>query len=207
MTMLKYFVMLRYQKVTFNYKQTERGLLMKAYFIPILSALLCVSSVANADFYGSFGVGVAFNDGSVTTKDLRSSYDDSASYSFAVGYQLPLLFTDVRVEGEYLRNHPDIKKGGHSNMDALMINGYANVPLIPVIDPYIGLGLGMARFEHENSPAMQFMLGADYELPTTLPITIGAEYRYFKVNEDGGNRGEIAKMHSNILMLKVRYHF
>ena len=75
------------------------------------------------------------------------------------------------------------------------------------LNPYFGLGLGMARFEHENSPAMQFMLGADYELPTTLPITIGAEYRFFKVNEHGGNRGEVAKLNSNILMLKVRYHF
>ena len=180
---------------------------MKAYFIPILSTLLCLSSVAKADFYGSFGLGVAFNNGSSTTKDLRSSYDDSAAYSFAVGYQLPLLLTDVRVEGEYLRNHPDIKDGGHSNMDALMANAYANIPLTPIVDPYVGFGLGMARFEHENSPAMQFMLGAEYELPTELPITIGAEYRFFKVNEHGGNRGEVAKLNSNILMLKVRYHF
>ncbi|MBQ9737625.1 MAG: porin family protein [Clostridia bacterium] len=180
---------------------------MKSYLLASLLTLGLISSTAHADFYGSFGLGAAFNNGSVTTKDLRSSYDDSAAYSLAVGYQLPLLLTDVRVEGEYLRIHPDIKDGGHSNMDALMVNAYANLPLIPVIDPYVGLGLGYARFEHENTPAMQFMLGADYELPITLPITIGAEYRYFKVNEHGGNRGETAKFNTHALMLKARYHF
>lgn len=178
---------------------------------PSLFALLCTlglfATPLKADFYTSLGVGAAFNNGSVATKDLRSSYDDSAAYSVAVGYQLPLLLTDVRVEGEYFRIHPEIKNGGHSKVDALMANAYVNVPLVPFIDPYVGLGLGMARFEHENTPALQLMLGVDYELPLTLPITIGAEYRYFKLNEDGGNRGEIAKFNTHALMLKARYHF
>ena len=180
---------------------------MKAYLLASLLTLGLISSAAHADFYGSFGVGAAFNNGSVLKNNSRSSYDDSGAYSFAVGYQLPLALTDVRVEGEYLRIHPDIKDGGHSNMDALMANAYVNIPLVPVIDPYVGLGLCYARFEHENTPAMQFMLGADYELPITLPITVGAEYRFFKVNEHGGNRGETAKFNTHALMLKARYHF
>ena len=110
---------------------------MKAYFIPILSTLLCLSSVAKADFYGSFGLGVAFNNGSSTTKDLRSSYDDSAAYSFAVGYQLPLLLTDVRVEGEYGEIF-DVKTG--KKVKSYYKNGYTTVKL-PEINGYCMLYL------------------------------------------------------------------
>ena len=179
---------------------------MKSHLFALLTAL-CLSSVsAHAGLYSSFGLGASFNDGAMTKDGIRSSYDNSPAYSFAVGYKLPLLLTDVRAEGEYLRMRPDTSAHGSSSVDAFMANGYANVPLVPFIDPYVGVGVGLARFQHKTSPAYQMMLGADYELPF-MPATIGAEYRYFRISEDGGSRGENAKLHSNILMLKFRYEF
>lgn len=179
---------------------------MKSSFLALITAF-CLSSVsAHAGLYTSFGLGASFNDGAMTKDEIRSSYDNSPAYSFAVGYKLPLLLTDVRAEGEYLRMRPDTSYHGASSVDAFMMNGYANVPLVPFIDPYVGLGLGMSRFQHETAPAYQAMLGADYELPF-MPATVSAEYRYFRITEDGGSRGEDAKLHSNILMLKFRYEF
>ena len=178
-----------------------KKLLLSTFF----SACLLAQS-AHCEFYAGIGIGAALNDGAVTTKELRNSYENSAAYSFSAGYELPLLLTDVRVEGEYLRIHPQLKNKSKASLDAFMINTYANIPLTPIIDPYAGFGLGITRFEHENAPAYQFMLGAEYELPF-MPASVAAEYRYFKVTEDGGARGEIAKLHSNILMLKLRYAF
>lgn len=179
---------------------------MKSKILSLFLSIMLISTPSLAGFYAGLGLGSAFNDGSVLKNHTRSSLKNSPVYSLSAGYQLPLLLTDVRVEGEYLRIHPDKKYGGHASMDAFMVNGYANLPILPIINPYIGLGLGMSRFEHENSPAYQGMLGLEYELPF-MPVTIGGEYRYFKVSEDGGARGETAKMHSNILMLKLRYDF
>lgn len=179
---------------------------MKKLLLAALLSCSFLSATAHAGLYAQLGIGAAFNDGSQITKNYRSSYENSPAYSLSVGYELPLLLTDIRIEGEYLRLKPDIKQGGHATMDGLMVNGYANLPVIPLIDPYVGLGLGMTRFEHENAPAYQLMLGAEYELPF-MPATVGAEYRYFKITEDCGSRNETAKLHSNILMLKFRYEF
>lgn len=181
---------------------------MKKFLLAAFLSCTLLSTQSNAGLYTGLGIGAAFNDGSQTTKDFRSSFKNSPAYSLTVGYKLPLLLTDVRVEGEYLRMKPEIKNSGHATIDAFLVNGYANVPLapLPLIDPYVGLGLGLTRFEHENSPVYQLMLGAEYELPF-MPATIGAEYRYFKITQDGGGRGEISKLHSNILMMKFRYEF
>lgn len=179
---------------------------IKTLSLILLSSAFLFGAKANASLYGSFGLGAALNDGSQLSRGLRTSYDNSPAYSLAVGYELPLFMTDVRAEAEYLRIHPDKKAGGHASMDALMLNAYATVPLIPLVDPYVGLGMGMTRFEHENAPAVQGMLGVEYDL-TFLPLTVGGEYRYFKVTEDGGARGETSKFHSNIFMLKLKYEF
>ncbi|MBO7244751.1 MAG: porin family protein [Alphaproteobacteria bacterium] len=179
---------------------------MKKLLLAAFLSCSLISLPSTAGLYTGFGLGASFNDGGKITKQSRSSYEDSLSYSLAVGYELPLALTDVRFEGEYLKIQPDLKKGGHASMNALMANGYINIPLTPIIDPYAGLGIGMTRFEHENAPAYQFMLGAEYELPF-MPVTVGGEYRYFKITEDGGARGEISKMHSNIFMLKLKYEF
>lgn len=171
-----------------------------------LMTVLATSTTVQAQYYGQLGLGASLNDGSVMTPYGRTTYKHTPAYSFAGGYELPLALTNVRMEGEYLRIRPNAKYGSDSKLDALMANTYVEIPLIPVIDPYIGAGIGMTRFDHNNSIALQGMMGLEYELPM-LPITIGGEYRYLKINEAGGKWDSVSKFHTNIFMLKARYAF
>ena len=167
---------------------------------------LMISSTAFADLYGQLGIGASFNDGSVTRETLETSYKNSPIYSISAGYELPIPFISPRVEAEYLHLKADTKQGKNAKFDGAFLNGYATVPFIPIIDPYVGAGIGMTRFDHNNSPAFQGMAGVEYSSPV-LPVTIGAEYRYLKVNETGGKWDSPSKFHINILMFKARYSF
>lgn len=178
----------------------------KLFYTLALTGLLTYASTVSAEFYAGIGLGGSFNGGSAVTDGSYSKYKNSAIYSLSGGYELPLPLFDLRGELEYLRTKPTVKSGEDRKLDALMANVYGNIPLIPLIDPYIGLGLGRARYDHSNSFAFQWMLGADYEVPFA-PITIGGEYRYFKVNEKTGKNHSPSKFHTNILMLKARYLF
>ncbi len=180
---------------------------MKKHFL-LLSLIFSLLSAPStrADLYIQGGLGSSLNDGSVTTDNVRSGYKNTPAYSFAVGYEIPLALTDVRVEGEYLRIRPNAKYGKNSKFDGLMANAYAELPLIPIIDSYVGLGVGLSRFDHTNSMAWQGMAGLEYELPF-MPLTVGGEYRYMKVMEDGGKWEDKSKFHTNIFMLKFRYNF
>jgi opacity protein-like surface antigen len=180
---------------------------MKKNLYPlILLATLGFALNASADFYAGLGIGGSFNDGSAIKNNIKTEYKNSTFYSLYGGYELPLPLFDIRGELEYQRIRPELKDGRTKQLDGLFANAYGTIPLIPLIDPYVGLGLGRVRYDHSNSFAFQYMLGADYELPFA-PVTIGGEYRYLKVNETTGKANVSSKYHTNILMLKARYLF
>ncbi len=168
----------------------------------------CVLSslTAHAGVYGSAGVGVSLNDGSVTREEMKTAYENSPVYSVAVGYELPIPVIDIRGEVEYLHVQPRVKQGIDSRFDGAFANAYVDIPFIPIIDPYVGGGIGYARFDHNNTTALQGMVGIEYELPI-IPFAIGAEYRHMKTNEVGGKWDSPSKFHSNIFMIKGRYTF
>ena len=182
---------------------------MKKY--QIAGALLGVflgTGLASADFYVGGGFGNAFNGGSSINgvTGSKKGYKDSVLYSLAGGYELPLPLFDVRGEVEYLRTRPEVKDGRTKQLDGLFLNAYGDVPLIPIVDPYVGLGVGRVRYDHSNALAYQGMLGVEYELPFA-PVTLGGEYRYLKINDKTGKDHAKSKYHSNVLMLKLRYSF
>ena len=179
----------------------------KHLYLLALIAGLGLSISTQADFYAGAGYGVSFNKGSSIRENIRSKYKDSPIYSLAGGYQLPLPLFDVRGEVEYLHLRPKVENGGTNQFDGLFLNAYASVPLIPVIDPYVGLGIGRVRYDHANSFAVQGILGAEYTLPFFPDMSVGGEYRYLKVNETTGKVSRPSKFHTNILMLKMRYMF
>lgn len=178
---------------------------MKKY-MGLLAGICLMAGTVQADFYVSGGLGAGFNDGSAFNGGIKSEYKNSAVYSISGGYELPLPLFDIRGEAEFLRSKPELKDGRTKKIDGLFLNAYGTIPLIPLIDPYVGLGLGRVRYDHTNSFAVQGMLGAEYELPFA-PMTVGGEYRYLKVNETTGKVNAPSKYHTNILMLKVRYLF
>jgi len=172
----------------------------------LLSAGLLISGIAHSEFYAGAGFGASFNGGSSYNGPHAVKYKNSKIWSLVGGYEAPLPAFDIRGEAEYLHTRPEVKDGRTKQLDALFLNGYADIPLIPVVDPYVGLGIGFGRFDHDNSFAMQGMLGVDYELPFA-PMTLSGEYRYLKMNETTGKGDRESKYHTNILMFKARYLF
>ena len=49
-------------------------------------------------------------------------------------------------------------------------------------------------------------MGIEYKF-VTVPLAIGAEYRYLKLTEDCGKNADFSKYHTNTAMLKVKYIF
>lgn len=178
----------------------------KHLFMLALLGAFTVSMSVSADFYAGVGFGGSFNGGSTYKNGIRSKFKNSAMYSLSGGYELPLPLFDVRGEAEYVRIRPEVKDTRTKQLDGLFLNAIGTIPLVPVIDPYVGLGIGRVRFDHANSFAVQGMMGAEYELPF-WPMTVGGEYRYLKINETTGKAHSPSKFHTNILMLKVRYLF
>ena len=179
----------------------------KHLFLLSLVAGMVFSLSVRADFYAGVGAGISFNEGSSTKNAVRSEYKDSTVYSLAGGYQLPLPILDVRGEVEYLRLRPELKDGRTKQLDGVFVNAYGFIPLIPLVDPYIGMGIGRVRYDHTNAFAVQGMMGVEYSLPFLPDLSVGGEYRYLKINETTGKAMTPSKFHTNILMLKARYMF
>lgn len=178
---------------------------IKTFILALLGIVFAFT--AQAEFYVSAGLGAAKNTGSTTKNITKADYDSSAVYSVAFGYDLP--FIDIiRIEGEYLHNRVEIKKGlGYVNMDAVMANAYVDIPFIlPLLTPYVGAGLGYGRLENDNVLPMQFMLGVDAEI-FVIPVIGSVEYRYLQSNRSANSANEKNKYYSHILMAKLRYEF
>lgn len=178
---------------------------LKILMLAVVGVMLSVC--ARAEFYISAGLGAAKNTGNVTKTIVNKDYETSPIYSLAVGYDLP--FVDiVRVEGEYLHNRAKLKNGlGYVNFDAAMANGYVDIPFVlPLITPYVGAGIGVARMENSTVMPYQLMLGLDGEI-FVLPIVGSLEYRYLKTNKEASSAQEKDKYYNHVLMAKIRYEF
>ena len=175
--------------------------------LAVLAAGLAVAGSAHAEFYAAGGIGASFNGGTSHNKSgMKSAFENSVAVSLAGGYELPLPLFDIRGEAELIHNRPKLKNHQTKKLDGMFLNAYGTIPLIPLIDPYVGLGIGRVRFDHSNAFAVQGILGAEYEL-TFAPMTVGAEYRHLKTNGKTGAKDAHSKYHADILMFKVRYLF
>ena len=173
----------------------------------LISCLLCCGAVtAQADFYVGAGYGLSINQGSVREAGIKSSYKDSAAYSLSGGVVMPLPLFDLRTEVEYFRTRPETKSVGTKQLDALFVSATGVIPLVPVIDPYVGIGLGYARYDHNNTTAWQGLLGVEYAFESN-PFVVGAEYRFLRLTENGGKQGTSSKYYTHGLMLKLKYTF
>lgn len=179
--------------------------LWKTGLLVMVCALIAIP--ASAEFYASVGLGATYNRGSIIRDGHKDDYDTSASYSLAVGYDLPIIDL-VRIEAEYLHNRSDIDNaGGAVSMNALMANGYVDIPFpIPLLTPYVGAGIGYARLESDNVAAFQGMIGVDAEI-FVLPIIGSLEYRYMETNRPAKRLHETDKYYAHTIMAKIRYEF
>ena len=153
---------------------------MKLNYKSILTAagLMIVATNANAGMVYDLYAGATAGIGGLTvsTKDHNSTHTSHA-YGAVVGVDLPV----VRFEGEY--NYIDSER---VDMQTLMGNAYVKLPGLAIINPYIGVGVGLmfdAQANHAYYPvnfdstiAYNGMLGATLNIPA-LPIKVDVEGR------------------------------
>ena len=172
----------------------------------LLACALFICTTTQAEFYVGGGYGLSINQGSVKEHGLKSSYKDSSAYSLSGGIIMPLPLFDLRTEVEYFHTRPETKSLGSKRLNALMVNATGVIPLLPFVDPYVGLGLGYGRYDHNNTAAWQALAGVEYAFETN-PFVMGAEYRFLNLTEHCGKGQSSSKYYSHGFMLKFKYKF
>ena len=183
---------------------------MKKLFLTILlSSILTLPKTAKAI---SFYTGIGFGDskGNIQRKNLKEKH----ALTFAIGSSFSVPLFPIRVEAEYLdfNSKKDIYK---TNLSGGGINTYVNLPLLPILVPYVGLGISYLK-EKNNITNLditkkssgkivpQYILGFDLDLPTVI-IAGDIEYRYITTNFEFDNTKSDSKYH--IFMFKARVKF
>ncbi len=164
---------------------------MKLNYKSILTAATVMVAAANAnagmvmDWYA--GATAGYGSMAMVVDDNNHSHtsDHSAqSYGAVVGVDLPV----VRFEAEY--DYLDSKR---VDMQTLMGNAYVKLPGLVVVNPYIGVGVGMMfdasvdskyylDIKFDTAIAYQGMLGATLNIPA-LPFKIDIEGRALFIPE------------------------
>ena len=154
----------------------------------ILSLVLLGSVDASAMYIGA-GVGMSKNE----LKDNIESqkFSSNGAYAVSVGYTLPVPTIKPRIELEYSNllsseDHDDVKTKG------VAANAFVNIPVLPVVTPYVGVGVGYFRQEMESEKSdwrvlPQYMAGVDVSIPF-FPVAFAAEYRLIDTSFDYDNR-------------------
>ena len=166
-----------------------------------VAALLLASANANA-FYIGAGVG------SSKAKVNGINLDSDAAYSISTGMSIPLPLIPIRGEVELFN-----LKSGHDDMTGKIYgaaaNAYVGLPLLPIVKPYLGMGLAYTQLKGETPVASdktdwkvtpQYMIGLDLSLPL-IPVAGGIEYRYMDTKFDD------IKTKVQTVMIKGRFNF
>ena len=166
-----------------------------------VAALVLASTNANAFYIGAGA-------GSSKVKSEGATLDGKASFVVSTGMSIPLPLIPIRGEVELmnLEAKEDNTKG---KIYGAAANAYIGLPLLPIIKPYIGMGLSYTQLKISGSGisdksdwkvAPQYMLGLDLSLPL-IPVAGGVEYRYMDTKYDD------TKVKSHTVMVKGRFTF
>ena len=155
---------------------------------------------------GAFYVGIA--GGNSRTKIEDTKIGSGNSFTIAAGIGLPIPLFSIRAEAEYLNlrsSDDDFSARTHG----LAANGYLNLPLLPIVRPYLGFGLANLKqksFGETSSSKItpQYMAGLDISIPL-LPIAAGIEYRYIDTKFDYDGLEASSKVRT--ALAKIRYTF
>ncbi|MBD5398732.1 porin family protein [bacterium] len=190
----------------------------------VVSALLGSSLRADAFYVGA-------SVGSSKTKisaDEKINMDGKTAFSVYSGMEIPLPLIPIRAEVEYLQLDSD-KDGFDAKTYGVGANAYVGLPLLPIIKPYIGMGLGYMKqdlkapitddlddsvigtekLKSDWTVVPQYMLGLDVSLPL-IPIAGGVEYRYLDTKfkgftDDDGDFSAKSKIHTFLVKARVKF--
>lgn len=164
------------------------------------AVFILLSSAAQAGMYVSAGIGLNINDSKTTQNGIKNDYDNSAFYSGALGYALPVLPLRAEIEGLYSKSK--IKDApGHMTVYGVLANAYAR---IPVLGLYVGAGGGYASVKNKTTPVYQGIAGLEYGL---FGLNLGIEYRHLQSGKDIKDLNEKSRFRTDVLMLKARFEF
>lgn len=184
----------------------------------VLSALL--TSTASNAFY----IGASVGESKTKVKsDEKINMDGKTAFSVYTGMEIPLPLIPIRAEVEYLQLDSD-KDGTDMKTYGVGANAYVGLPLLPVIKPYVGMGLGYLKQELkmpiEDTDATyktksdwtvvpQYMIGLDVSLPL-IPVAGGVEYRYidskFKGFDDTTEEFNAkSKIHTFLMKARIKF--
>lgn len=187
---------------------------MKKLFLTCATIGLLFAGAVRAENYAGLGYGASWNGGHAWTNGRKSDYDTfSGIFSLFAGKVIPTDYFDLRVEGEYLHLNLKPEHGKSRRFRGLMANATGIIPDTGWwAEPYVGLGLGYARWDHNNTIAGQVIGGFEkyFELPewaNNTAMAAAVEYKHLWVNENGGKRNNTSKMNSDTVMFKLKYLF
>ena len=178
--------------------------------LSFISFLLFSFDALSSSFYS--GVGLGDSSGKIASYKLN----DEKAFSFSVGAKFDIPLFPIRSEIEYIRLRA--KEEGQSEVlnKGFGVNTYVSIPLLPVLVPYVGLGLSYMRtnfddyvkdkyYKSDWEIIPQYMFGFDLDLPTVF-LASSIEYRYIKSKFDFD---EIGKMKSkyHVFLVKTRIKF
>jgi len=181
------------------------------------------------------GVGIGYNDVSTgdvdggTTFATTAEFDDAlpgvGTVSLGYDYEGPLRGeVEISMRDNEVDQVANINVNGDIKAQALMVNAFYDFhDILPVVTPYLGVGVGMARLNVDQVSAVntsisddvdrvlagQMMAGAAVEVMKDIDLT--AQYTYF-LTEDGdfdnvlGQEYELEYV-AHSLMLGLRFNF
>lgn len=211
-----------------------------------LSAVSCVLSSANAaqhqDNWPYWYVAVHTDLAYIPDADLtiggasagKMALKNDATVGGAIGYRphaTHTFFDHTRYELEYTYHaysFDTLKSGGASldidgsmHADSYMFNMYYDMPTGARISPYVGGGVGMAKWSMDSGTlsvddtdlvfAYQFMVGLSYTPSTLRNVDWGIGYRYFttvdpELSNAAGQKVDYS-IDTHSLELLGRFHF
>lgn len=191
----------------------------------ILSSLILMAPKADAYYIGA---SVGSSKTKVRVDDMNIKGDEKTAFSVYSGMEIPLPLIPIRAEIEYLHLKSD-KDGSDATTYGASANAYVGLPLLPIIKPYVGMGLGYmqqelkmpADFDGDDiyeskvktksdwTVVPQYMIGLDVSLPI-IPVAGGVEYRYidskFKgFNDTEENFNAKSKIHTFLMKARIKF--
>ena len=151
-------------------------------FTILIMSIAFTSKKANAvSFYTGIGVGDSKN------KIENYHLDNKKAFTFSIGSSFDIPLFPIRLEAEYLKFNSK-KDSIESKIYGAGLNTYVNLPLLPILVPYIGLGISHLTEKIEdtsinitkksnNKITPQYIIGIDLNLPTVI-FAGSLEYRY-----------------------------
>ncbi len=162
--------------------------------------------------------------GEVRSKVENIGFDPEKSYTFSAGFHWGSLLSPLHTEIEYLRLKSQKNDWGRTKNEGVALNTFVDLPLLPIIQPYVGFGFVYMReqikqdfigvwssydkidtwYKSDWRFVPQYMLGFDVDLPT-VPVAGSIEYRY--IDNSFSFEGIPLDSKINMFFLKMRIKF